>query len=322
MPDISPRLSLPYLLPSQAQKHVTHNQALDLLDVLAQLNVLEFDADTPPALPVDGDVFALGAAPTGVWAGRAEKLAVFNVDTWVFLTPREGWQAANAVNQSMSVFSGGAWVTVRGETQNLDGIGIGTQSDAINRLSVAAPATLLSHAGSDHQLKINKASTGDTASLLMQTNWSGRAEIGLAGDDDFSVKVSDDGSSWTTGLKISGGTGAVTSPQFASGIIDIEEDTVGVIPTPSSGGFVMLTMVGEIYPQANHSGIFVYDTGASLNLVSMTLGTSMVNLGTSALAGTTGTDGDSSVAVQSGGLQIENRFNGSRQYSYVFLGGN
>ncbi len=55
-------------------------------------------------------------------------------------------------------------------------------------------ATLLNHDGAGHQLKINKAAAGDTASLLYQDAFSGRAELGLAGDDDFHFKVSPDGS--------------------------------------------------------------------------------------------------------------------------------
>lgn len=51
-------------------------------------------------------------------------------------------------------------------------------------------------------MKVNKAADTDTASLLFQTGWSGRAEMGLAGDDNFSVKVSADGSSWTTALEL------------------------------------------------------------------------------------------------------------------------
>ena len=31
MPDITPNLALPFILPSQAQKHVTHNEALQQL---------------------------------------------------------------------------------------------------------------------------------------------------------------------------------------------------------------------------------------------------------------------------------------------------
>ena len=49
MPDTSPNLVLPYLMPSQAQKHVTHNEALQLLDAVVQLTVEAFGATTPPA---------------------------------------------------------------------------------------------------------------------------------------------------------------------------------------------------------------------------------------------------------------------------------
>ena len=54
MSDLSPNLALPLLLPAQAQKHVTHNEALALLDLLVQLRVQRFDARTPPEAPGDG----------------------------------------------------------------------------------------------------------------------------------------------------------------------------------------------------------------------------------------------------------------------------
>ena len=73
MPDISPRLALPYLQPSQAQKHVTHNEALRRLDLLVQLVVVQFGAEVPPASPAPGAVWALGAARrrAATGAGRA-----------------------------------------------------------------------------------------------------------------------------------------------------------------------------------------------------------------------------------------------------------
>jgi hypothetical protein len=66
-------------------------------------------------------------------------------------------------------------------------------ADLQNRLAISSPASLFNHEGHGHQVKVNKASTGDTASLLFQSNWSGRAEMGLAGNDEFSIKVSGDG---------------------------------------------------------------------------------------------------------------------------------
>jgi len=64
MSDISPRLSLPLIQGSQAQKHVTHNEAIDLLDLLVQLVVEAVEANDPPVTPTEGEVWVLGAAPT------------------------------------------------------------------------------------------------------------------------------------------------------------------------------------------------------------------------------------------------------------------
>ena len=94
-------------------------------------------------------------------------------------------------------------------TQNLNGVGIATSYDDINRLSVRGPATLFSHDGGGHQVKVNKASSGDTASLLFQSNWTGHAEMGLAGNTGFSIKVSPDGGSWTEALRLDPTTGIV-----------------------------------------------------------------------------------------------------------------
>lgn len=73
-------------------------------------------------------------------------------------------------------------------------------------------ATLLNHDGGGHQLKINKASASDTASLLYQDAFSGRAELGLSGDDDFHFKVSADGSTWKEAIVIDRASGEVTLP--------------------------------------------------------------------------------------------------------------
>lgn len=61
---------LPYILAAQAQKHVTHNEALRTLDALVQLAVVDRDLDTPPAAPDEGARYIVGASPTGEWAGH------------------------------------------------------------------------------------------------------------------------------------------------------------------------------------------------------------------------------------------------------------
>jgi hypothetical protein len=75
---------------------------------------------------------------------------------------------------------------------------------------------LLNHDGAGHQLKLNKAAAAETASLLYQTAFSGRAEMGLAGDDDFTIKVSADGAQWNNALSIAADTGVVTLAQVVN----------------------------------------------------------------------------------------------------------
>ena len=206
--DASARLSLPFILPSQAQKHVTYNTAIERLDALVQLVFEQIGINVPPALPQEGQVWALGAAPTGAWAGRPGQLAQWLSPGWAFYTPQEGWRAWDKTAAQPVIFDGSAWVPAGG-TQNQPGLGIGTSWDAGNRLAVASPASLFSHEGGSHQLKVNKAADGDTASLLFQSDFTGHAEMGLAGNTDFSVKVSPDGITWTDAITIEATTGLV-----------------------------------------------------------------------------------------------------------------
>ena len=223
MSDTSPILGLPYLQPAQAQKHVTHNEALQVLDMVTQLVVEAFDAENPPSVAEEGTVYALGGAPTGVWAGHPEALAVWRATAWSFLIPAPGWRAWGKAEGDFRVWDGAGWVPVEAKTQGIDGLGINTHSDAQNRLAVRAVATLLTHEGSGHQLKINKAGAGDTASLLFQSNWAGYAEMGLSGSEAFSIKVTPDGSAWTEALVFDGATGCVTGAAVQSDATDMTE---------------------------------------------------------------------------------------------------
>lgn len=65
MTERSPSLRMPYLQPSQAQQHVTHSEALEVLDAVVQLSVLAFDATLPPGAPASGDRYILGSGATG-----------------------------------------------------------------------------------------------------------------------------------------------------------------------------------------------------------------------------------------------------------------
>lgn len=216
MSDTSPILSLPYLQPSQAQKHVTHNEALRQLDILVQTVVSDRTLTDAPGAPQSGDSHIIAAGATGLWAGHDGEIATFDGTDWQFTAPQPGWQAQILAENLAVVFDGTLWATQAPDLNNLDGVGIQTSADATNRLAVAAEATLLTHDGAGHQLKLNKAAAGDTASLLFQTGWSGRAEMGTTGTDGFSIKVSGDGATWNTGIETDPNTGQVSFPSGAN----------------------------------------------------------------------------------------------------------
>ncbi|MDO9639984.1 MAG: DUF2793 domain-containing protein [Pseudotabrizicola sp.] len=213
MPDTTPNLAMPYILPAQAQKHVTHNEALQIIDAAAQLCVEAIGQNTPPETAQNGQVWAIGAAPTGLWTGQSGKLAIHAGNGWLFVPAQEGWRAWDRATATLQVRQAGDWAQL--PMDQLSGLGIGTGSDAVNRLAVASQASLFSHDGAGHQLKINKAAPIDTASLLFQTGWSGRAEMGLAGNDAFAIKVSADGAAWSEALGTVPATGQLRFPAGA-----------------------------------------------------------------------------------------------------------
>ncbi|MCF7702131.1 DUF2793 domain-containing protein [Loktanella sp. M215] len=242
MTTFSPRLDLPFIEAAQAQKHVTHNAALERLDVIVQLCVQQFNAKTPPASPVNGQSWALGTTPTGVWAGRAGQIATFAGDGWLCVIPGPGWRAWGLAESALRIWTGTAWAGAglgAGDLNNLPGVGINATSDSTNRLSVAAEATLFNHAGRGHQIKINKSAAGDTASLLYQTNYGGRAEMGLAGNDDFALKVSADGGTWNAALTAQAATGGVTLHHLATLV-------PGTAPAAPARGTVYYDDAGEV----------------------------------------------------------------------------
>ncbi|MBP0574526.1 DUF2793 domain-containing protein, partial [Mycobacterium tuberculosis] len=85
------RLKLPLIDGAQAQKHVTHNAALALLDAMVQAQVVARTWTAPPANPADGDAYLVAAGATGAWAGMAGQIAAFGNGAWSFLAPRPGW---------------------------------------------------------------------------------------------------------------------------------------------------------------------------------------------------------------------------------------
>ncbi len=202
--DDTPRLSLPQIISGQALKHITHNEALMRLDALVQASVESSAIAVPPTAPLEGEAWIVPPTATGAWAGHSEEIAAFQAGAWSFYDPAPGWQVFDKATGTLCIFSGTGWIAVAATGAGLPQLGINADADTTNRLSISADATLLSHDGAGHQLKINKAGSTDAASVLFQSNWSGRAEMGLLADNAWRLKISSDGSAWTNALVIAG----------------------------------------------------------------------------------------------------------------------
>lgn len=277
MPEETANLQLPYIMSSQAQKHITHNEALQRLDALVHL-VIQSGASSPPSSPDEGDCHAVLTAPTGAWTGKAGRIAFFQDGAWIFILPRAGWIAwfANAARQK--IWTGSAWDNLSEISDDVfTKLGINATADTTNRLSISSAASLFNNAGHGHQVKINKAASGDTGSLLYQTGFSGRAEMGLAGNDDFELKVSADGSSWVSALKTHSG-GAVLFPNRPLVRASHSETSF----TPSSGS---LTGFGTLsLDQGGFSLGSAVPSGSGNRLVVPVSGIYMVTVNVSSVA--------------------------------------
>ncbi len=108
--------------------------------------------------------------------------------------------------------SWGTLPTAAVNSVNLDAVarlGIGT-TDTGNVLSVSGASALFANGAGDIRVSLSKYTGTNTASFVFQDNFSGRAEFGLTGSDDFTMKVSADGSAWVSGIVINRTTGAAT----------------------------------------------------------------------------------------------------------------
>ncbi len=196
-------LALPLIEAGQAQKHVTHNEALRILDAAIQIAVRDRNRSAPPAAPADGDRHLVAAAASGAWSGKDNAIATFQNNAWAYLQPRAGWCVWSIADEAMIVFDGTRWRDIRSLVlDNVVRLGVNTSADSWNKLCAKSDAVLFaaidpgSGGSGDVRLQLSKQNTGNTASVLFANNYSGRAEFGLAGDDDFRFKVSPDGATW------------------------------------------------------------------------------------------------------------------------------
>lgn len=263
----TPHLALPLIAASQAQKHVTVNEALQILDVLTQLVVRSASLTAPPLSPAEGDRYVVPPGATGSWATSVHSIAIWRDGDWLFLQPSNGWLAVAGDRNAMLHFDGTTWLPALRSEQ----VGVNAIPDALNRLSVNAQGSLFNHEGGSHRLKINKAAPADTASLLFQTGFSGRAEIGLSGSEDLIMRASGDGSIWNDAIRINAQTGSVRFPQSAfvrGGANLLINGHFGINQRGFAGGSLAAGVYGLDRWRAGASGASLTVAGTVLTLAS------------------------------------------------------
>jgi hypothetical protein len=216
----TPNLGLPFIEGSQAQKHVTHNEGLRILDAAIQVAVLDLNRTAPPSSPAEGERHVVAAGATGAWAGHANAIATWQDGAWAFLSPKTGWCIWSATDAVIFVFDATVWRDLRSLSfDNAPHVGVNTTADSTNRLSVKSNAALLgaintADGGSgDVRIQLSKESASKTASVFFSDTFSGRAEFGLVGSDAFKLKVSADGSAWVEAFNIDQSTGNLALPR-------------------------------------------------------------------------------------------------------------
>ena len=111
MSDQSDRFKLPLLAAGQAQKEITHNEALTLADMLLQTVVVSVAPASVPSAPTAGQCWIVGNSPTGAWAGQAGAIAGWSAGGWRFIAPVEGMAVWSLADSLVVRRSGGVWVT-------------------------------------------------------------------------------------------------------------------------------------------------------------------------------------------------------------------
>ena len=107
--DMSDRYALPLLNAAQAQKEITHNEALALIDMLLHAQVESAALGAPPGTETVGQCWIVAVSASGDWAGQAGALACLTSGGWRFVTPRAGLRVAVADENTIHVHNGTDW---------------------------------------------------------------------------------------------------------------------------------------------------------------------------------------------------------------------
>ena len=103
-------MDLPLLMPAQAQKHVTVNDALLRVDGLVDLVLQSVTRATPPETVVEGQCWGVPPGAVNAWEGQAGRIAIGANGGWIFVSPGRGRRALVADRGLGAIHDGAGWV--------------------------------------------------------------------------------------------------------------------------------------------------------------------------------------------------------------------
>jgi hypothetical protein len=138
MTETTPRLALPLLSAGQAQKEVTHNEALLLADMAMQPVIQSAALAAPPTSPALGQCWIIAASPTGDWSGRAGQIAGWTPGGWRFLSPFAGLEVWSLASNRPLRYDGSGWIDGRIDCMSV--FSNGQQVLTTRQAAIAAPS--------------------------------------------------------------------------------------------------------------------------------------------------------------------------------------
>lgn len=106
---LSDRFALPFLASGQAQKEITHNEALMMIDMLLHIRVEEMGRNIPPDTPIAGQCWIIAAGGAGIWEGLENGLACYTSGGWRFIVPQPGMQISSKDDGRFWIYDGNVW---------------------------------------------------------------------------------------------------------------------------------------------------------------------------------------------------------------------
>ena len=225
-------------------------------------------------------------------------------------TGAQGELIVDTTNNRVTVHDGvtsGGWAAAK-LSDEFTLIGVGTPPDPSNPLSVYGSSALFN--GTNFNVTINKAAATDTASLIFEDGFSGRAQMGLNGSDNYSFKVSPNGSSWTTAIAVDAATGAAT---FANMRTAVSDANYSALITDRLIAYTALTAARVV----TLPGAASYSPGQQLLIVDETGSCSATNIITACAGGMDTIDGATTALIQTPRGYLTLASNGSNAWTIL-----